>query len=317
MKVKLKKKLRSILNKGVLRKYYELASEIKKNKNKKLSDKEYIIKRAEESTGITLNINNPKMLIEKVLWLKYHYKNPLMTICTDKYEVKKFVEEKGYSNIIMKNYGVFEKFEDIDFSILPKKVFIKSTHTSGVNQVFEQKKTNYNRTKKRFNKSLNTNYFYKSREWNYKNIEPRLLVEPYLDMDKYLDYKFFALNGKIEYFAIVKDINDKKGLQSTNTKFNLYYPNLKPFDGDVGRPKFDDTQFTFSEYINTMIKISEDLASHFVYCRVDFLVSDDEVIFGEITFYPNGGAMLLKPLHLEYYYGRKLSLDKIDTNYLF
>src|SRR5699024_5766147 len=202
----------------------------------------------------------PKMLFEKVLWLKCYYKNPLMTTCTDKYEVKNFIKSKGYSEILMPNYGVYEKFENIDFTKIPSKVFIKTTHASGINQVFEKGKSNYKKSKRRFNNSLKSNYFYKSREWNYKNIKPRLIVEPFLNMEDFVDYKFFVIDGKVEYFAIVKDINDEKGLQLPDSKFNLYYPNLKPFDGDVGRPKFDDKNFEFSKHIKKMIRISEDLA---------------------------------------------------------
>ncbi|MGS0664620.1 hypothetical protein ACU40P_07700 [Staphylococcus arlettae] len=56
-------------------------------------------------------------------------------------------------------------------------------------------------------------------------------------MEEFIDYKFFVIDGKVEYFAIVKNINDEDGLQSTDARFNLYFPNLKPFDGDVGRKK--------------------------------------------------------------------------------
>ena len=317
MDFKIKKLVRNVLYKGKFKNIYERVSEIRKNKNKKISDKEYIIKRTIENTGLIPNIENPKMLFEKIIWLKCYYKNLLMTFCTDKYEVKNYIEQKGYSNILMPNYGVFEKFEDIDFSRLPSKVFIKSTHTSGVNQIFEKGRTNYKKTKKRFNNSLKSNYFYKSREWNYKNIEPRLIVEPFLNMEDFIDYKFFVIDGKVEYFAIVKNINDDEGLQSTDVKFNMYYPNLKRFNGDVGRKKFDDYNFQFSEFVDEMIKIAEDLSTPFIYCRVDFLVSKEKIIFGEMTFFPNGGAMILKPLSLEYYYGEKLDLEKIEGKYVY
>lgn len=316
MNLKIKKRLRNILNRGKFKKCYEFASKIKMNKNKKKSDKEYIISRTFENTGIKPNLNNPEMLFEKVLWLKCYYRNPLMTSCTDKYEVKNYIEEKGYSHILIESYGVFNKFENINFSELPNKVFIKSTHTSGVNLVFEKNKTNYNKAKRRFNKSLETNYFYNSREWNYKNIKPRLIVEPYLDMNEYLDYKFFVINGKVEYFAVVKDINDEKGMQLPNSKFNLYYPDLSVFKGNVGRPKFEDKNFVFSEYINEMILIAEDLSQPFPYCRVDFLVSDSDFIFGEMTFYPNGGNMIIKPLELDRYYGDKLNLKSIKSEHI-
>lgn len=316
MNIKLKKKLRNKLNKGKSKKYYELLNRLKRYKNRNMSNEEYIIKKTKESTGITPDLENPKMLFEKILWIKCYYRNNLMTLCTDKYEVKNYIKQKGYSDILLESYGVYENFEDINYSELPETFFLKSTHTSGKNQVFKKGETSYKKTKKKFDKILNENYFYNSREWNYKNIVPRILVEPFLDMKNYVDYKFFVINDKVEYFAVVKDINDEKGLQLPDSKFNLYYPNLQPFDGDVGRPKFDDKNFEFSKHIKKMIEISEDLAEPFLYCRVDFLVSKEKIIFGELTFFPTGGSMILKPFQLEYYYGNKIDLSKIPKKYL-
>nr|WP_313959403.1 ATP-grasp fold amidoligase family protein [Staphylococcus saprophyticus] len=148
-------------------------------------------------------------------------------------------------------------------------------------------------------------------------MKPRLIVEPFLNMEEFIDYKFFVIDGKVEYFAIVKNINDEDGLQSTDARFNLYYPNLKPFDGDVGRKKFNDSNFQFSIFVNDMIKIAEDLSKPFVYCRVDFLVSKEQIIFGEMTLFPNGGAMVLKPLSLKYYYGEKLNLENVEKTHVY
>lgn len=108
-------------------------------------------------------------------------------------------------------------------------------------------------------------------------------------MDEFSDYKFFVFDGKVEFFAIIKGINYENGNQSLDSRFNLYDTNLKPLDVDVKRKKFNDSHFEFSKHINEMINISEDLAEPFPFCRVDFLVSKEEFLFGEMTFHPNSG----------------------------
>lgn len=268
------------------------------------------------NTGIRLNLKEPKMFIEKLNWLKLNYRNPMQTECTDKYKVRNYVSKFGYQDILPPLIGSYESFDQIDLNELPTKVFLKTNHTSGINQVIEKNKTNIAKVKSKFDKALKDNYFKYSREWNYKNIKPKILVEEYLDMNKYVDYKFFVFNGKVEFFAIIKDINDENGNQSLNSKFNLYNRDLTKSNIDVERQSFNDENMRFSEYTSEMITISEKLAKQFPFCRVDFLVSDTNIIFGEMTFHPNGGEMVLYPLENEHKYGEKIKLDNIPSSFI-
>ncbi|MBZ8174620.1 ATP-grasp fold amidoligase family protein [Staphylococcus delphini] len=316
MKSSIKQKLRFILYRKPFRTLYIAISHFKTERNKKLNDKDYIIKLVKENKGVKPNIDHPKKLYEKVLWLKLYYRNPLMITCTDKYEVRQYVKNKGYKHLLTDIYGVYDSFDEINLENLPEKFFMKATHFSGGNQIFDQRSSNYQKAKKKFDKLLNTNYYYKSREWNYKNVRPRIIVEPLLNMNEFVDYKFFVISGKVEFFAIVKDINDDKGNQAIDTKFNLYNRDKTQFTGSVGRKRFDDEDFQFTLYLEDLIHIAEDLALPFPYCRVDFLVSPNRVIFGEITFFPNGGTMILSPEKLEYVYGEKLKLNEINQKYV-
>lgn len=211
---------------------------------------------------------------------------------------------------------MYDKFDDIDFENLPDKTFLKSSHASGINQIVIKNNTDFENVKTIFDRASRLNYYTKSREWNYDGLKPRIIVEPFLDMSNFIDYKFFVINGRVEYFAVIKEINDEKGNQSLNSKFNLYNTDLKPLEVDVKRPKFDDSNFEFTSRISELFEISEDLASPFPYCRVDFLVSEDSVLFGEITFFPTGGNSVMYPLGNEYYYGNKLDLNQIENKYI-
>ncbi|MGG6841315.1 UNVERIFIED_CONTAM: hypothetical protein MXM71_09150 [Mammaliicoccus sciuri] len=313
---KLKKKLRKYLLKGPTKNFYHALSNIRIKYYNKLNDKEFLIKNMKSNTGLVVNLDNPKMLCEKILWIKYRYRNPLMKTCTDKVEVREYVKNKGYKHILPEIIGVYDRFDDINFNLLPNKVFLKSTHASGINQIVIKNHSNLKKVKNIFDKAGKLNYYSKSREWNYDGLKPRIIVEPFLNMSEYIDYKFFVLNGKVEYFAVIKEINDSKGNQTLTSKFNLYSTDLKPLDVDVKRPKFNDENFEFSSKIHELFSISEDLASPFPFCRVDFLVSEESILFGEITFFPTGGNAVMYPLEKEYYYGNKLDLSKIDKRYI-
>lgn len=313
---KIKKKLRKYLLKGPTKDIYEFLSKLRIKYYSKLSDKEFLIKNMKSNTGLSVDLDNPKMLCEKVLWIKYKYRNPLMKTCTDKVEVRQYISDKGYKNLLPEILGVYDKFDDIDFENFPDKTFLKSSHASGINQIVIKNNTDFENIKTIFDRASRLNYYTKSREWNYDGLKPRIIVEPFLDMSNFIDYKFFVINGRVEYFAVIKEINDEKGNQSLNSKFNLYNTDLKPLEVDVKRPKFDDSNFEFTSRISELFEISEDLASPFPYCRVDFLVSEDSVLFGEITFFPTGGNSVMYPLENEYYYGNKLDLNQIENKYI-
>lgn len=316
MFVNFKNKVKKKLHSGPTKKAYEFLSYLRMKYYSRLSDKEFLKKNIKQKTGLNVDLDNPKMLCEKILWIKYMYRNPLMTTCTDKYEVRNYVRNKGYGDILGKIIGVFDNVDDIDLNQLPEKTFWKSTHASGINQTFIKGCTDYKRVAKLFEQGKKVNYYNRSREWNYKNVKPRILVEPLLDMTIYDDYKFFVIDGKVEYFAIVKDINDSSGNQNNNSTFNLYDLNFNPMYTFLKRPRFDDSSYKLNEKFDEMKKISEDLASPFPFCRVDFLASKEDVLFGEITFFPTGGNMVLSPLENEFIYGRKLDLSKINPKYL-
>lgn len=316
MLVNLKNKVKKKLHSGPTKKAYEFLSYLRMKYYSRLSDKEFLKKNIKQKTGLIVDLDNPKMLCEKILWIKYMYRNPLMTTCTDKYEVRNYVKSKGYGDILGKIIGVYDNVEDIDLDLLPEKTFWKSTHASGINQIVIKGCTDYKKVSKLFNQGKKINYYNRSREWNYKHVKPRILVEPLLDMTVYDDYKFFVIDGKVEYFAVVKGINDASGNQSKSSKFNLYDIKFNHLRTYIKRQTFDDSNYVFSKRLNEMIGIAEDLAEPFPFCRVDFLSNETEILFGEITFFPNGGNMVLYPLELEYFYGEKLNLSKIDNKYL-
>ncbi|HBY83938.1 teichuronopeptide biosynthesis TupA-like protein [Staphylococcus warneri] len=313
-------KLKIFIRKLLLRKstmsLYKKLRHIKVNVMRILSDEQFVKLNVYFNTGIKINLENPKMYVEKLNWLKLNYRNPLQTSYTDKYQMRTNLIAKGYEYILPPLIGVYEKFEDIQFSRMPSKVFVKTNHSSGMNQVITRSSTDLDKAKHNFNKSLKQNYYKFSREWNYKNIKPKLLVEHYLDMSEYLDYKFFVFNGKVEFFAVIKDIIDETGNQSLESQFNLYDLDLKPLNVDVKRKTFDDTNFEFSPFIKEMIDISEDLASPFPFVRVDFLVSQSKFLFGEMTFHPNGGELVFYPLSKDYEYGKKINLNNIPNQFI-
>ena len=49
----------------------------------------------------------------------------------DKYEVKRYIENKVGKEYVVPTLGVWDKYDDIDFSKLPNQFVLKCTHDSG------------------------------------------------------------------------------------------------------------------------------------------------------------------------------------------
>ena len=97
-----------------------------------------------------LDLNNPQTFNEKLQWLKLHDRNPEYTKMVDKYEVKKYIASIIGEEHIIPTLGVWNKFEEINFDLLPNKFVLKCTHDSGSIVICDNKESfDINLAKKR------------------------------------------------------------------------------------------------------------------------------------------------------------------------
>ena len=92
-----------------------------------------------KSFGETLNLTNPRTYNEKMQWAKLYDNNPLKTTLTDKYLVRDWIRNKIGEEYLIPLLGVWDSFDDIDFSNLPNKFVLKTNHGSGWNIIIKDK----------------------------------------------------------------------------------------------------------------------------------------------------------------------------------
>lgn len=234
-----------------------------------------------------LNLKNPQTFNEKLQWIKLYDRKSEYSLMVDKYEVKRYVEERIGGQYIIKTYGIWDRFEDIDFTKLPETFVLKCTHDSGsVVLVKEKSNLDYEMAREKINRGLSHNLFYYGREWPYKNVKPRIIAEEMLvdpHNEDLKDYKFFCFNGKVKCFKVDFD-------RFTNHGANYYSPDMEllPFGEVVCPPDFNKT-IQFPEAIDQMIFLAEKLAQGHKFLRVDFYCVDNRIYFGEMTFFPATG----------------------------
>jgi len=275
-----------------------------------LPAKIYIPYMYEYFTGKKLDLYNPIEFNQKIQWYKVFYQPEELTNLVDKYSVREYVKEKIGEQYLNELYHVYDKVAEINFDELPNEFIIKATHGCGYNLIVNDKSTiNKFKTKLLFHKWLNTSQYYRTgKEWAYKNIKKRLIVEKLLNEEgqpSLIDYKFYCFNGKPKFLGIYVDRAKTVKNGFYDTDFNkLPFSNKKnenTIDTDIEKPS------TFEE----MILLSEKLADKFPFVRVDFYSIKGKITFGEMTFYPGDGRRDFTPEKYNTIIGDYLKLPEI------
>lgn len=238
------------------------------------------------STGKKLNLKDPKTFNEKLMWLKLYDNNELVVKCADKYEVRKYVENLGYKDLLPKLYGSYEKVEDIEWSKFPEKFAIKCTHGCGFNIICNNKlKLNINEANKKLKKWLKTRYVFEALESQYDKMVPRIICEEYIETKDGIlpnDYKIYCFNGKPKLTLVCTE---------RAKEVKMKFMDLKWKEMNIGNPDFLSDEYPNKpECYDEMLKIAEKLSKPFPFVRVDFYDLNGKPILGEMTFTPAGCA---------------------------
>ena len=274
-----------------------------------ISDEKYLKLMYWANTGKKLNLENPVTFNEKLQWLKLYDRKPEYTKMVDKYEAKKYVADIIGEEYIIPTLGVWDKFEDIDFTKLPNQFVLKPTHASGNVFICKNKdEIDYKKLKKTVQKWLKRNYYLVHREWPYKNVKPRIIAEEYMEdqIGELIDYKVYAFNGQCDYVMVCFD--RIKG----ETKF-IYYDrnwNIKKEFSKDGIKYGDTIKIEKPKNLDKMFEFAEILSKNIPFIRVDFYESNGNLYFGELTFFPGAGFEEFTPEEWDYKIGDMLELPK-------
>ena len=250
-------------------------------------------------TGKKLNLKNPTITNEKMWWLKLYNRDPLMTVCSDKHLAREYVAEKGYSDILIPQVACYQRAKDIDFSKFTKPVVLKTNNGSGDLIFYTPGDPEFNEksVRKHFKKSLKQKYHLISREWNYKNIPPRVVVEEVIkdpSGEALKDFRFFCFDG--EPRLLMMDV----GVFRADGKYQVGYPrNMYDMDFNLlpirwGRDRYEGT-VEKPQNFERMKEIASKLSEPFPMCRVDLYNVDGKIYFGEVTFYHGGCCQNIEP----------------------
>ncbi len=239
-----------------------------------------------------LNIGNPKTYTQKIQWLKLHNTNSLYSMMVDKYQVREIIKDKLGEEYSIPLLGVWNSFDQIDFAQLPEQFVLKTTHDSGTVIICNNLSTfDKISAKRKLEKSLKRNYFYKSREYPYKFAIPRIIAEKYMHDEtqtELTDYKFFCFQGVPEFLQITTINNGEKLVCYFDMEFN-------PMPFYTGTSKADPGLFHKPDDFEKMIEIARLLSQNIIHVRIDLYYINKRIYFGEYTFHNNGGIVNFSP----------------------
>ena len=284
----------------------------------RFSDEEFAQRSHRRSCGTPLDLRQPTTFDERIWWLKLHYRDPLITTCTDKIAVRDYVRNCGLSHILLPLLAIYSTPQEIEWSLLPDQFYIKTNNSSATNircddlSAFDTKHAT-----KRLRLYMKRNHYALSREWNYKEITPRLIIEPVIDNgnDSLVDYRFFCSYGNCHGIFVDIDTADSTGRHRADARRNVYDRDWNLLDVQVTRPRILDKDIPRPKRLLDMIRYAEELSQPFPSCRVDFYyLNDERIIFGELTFFHGGGNNKISPRSYEKILGSWITIpDQHDA----
>jgi hypothetical protein len=261
--------------------------------SKKLKEKLIMAPRV----GYWPRISTPRSFNEKIMYRKIYTSKEVYGKLADKVEVRKYVKNKVGEKILNEIYEVRYEVENLNFEILPNEFIIK-TGNKGVIIVDDKKECDLDAVREKCKKKIKKNYGIDKGEYWYGWDDPKIVVENRLRDDKWdipLDFKFFVFGGRVEYIEV--DFN-----RFSNHERSMYRKDWKRAGFEYEYPKGPDIEKP--DRLDEMISIAETLGKKFSFVRVDlYSPNDEKVVFGEMTFAPEGGGGRFYPKKYDYILG--------------
>ena len=300
--------IKRIINKIKKNPYYIIFWIFKYSGLSSISDYIFIKTHWRLHMGYPLNLRTPISLSEKLQWIKLYDRKPIYTTMVDKYAVKEYVAKLIGEEYIIPTIAIYDSVEQIDFNKLPDRFVIKCTHDSGSIAICKDKNSfDWKKHKPLFEKALSENYYTHAREWPYKNVKPRIIIEEFLselENKDIKDYKFFCFNGEAKFLKVDYDrfINHKANYYDLNWNFLSYKE-----DGILNDQNHIEEK---PENFDKMIEFTNILSKGTKFLRVDFYNINGKIKFGELTFFPRNGFGVLSPYSTDKQVGKFIDLNK-------
>lgn len=216
--------------------------------------------------------------------------DPLRQRLTDKYCVKQYVTEILGADYTVPTLALLETGADVRDFVFPPVCVVKPTHAC--RKIFIRKSGRDEVPRDEICSWLTLDYYRHSRERNYRGLQPRVLVEPFVDFNGAApnDYKFFCFFGRVKLILFDTDrygdhrraylTPDWRQLPFTQNNYPLARPPRPP-------------------NLEAMTAIAERLSRDISPVRVDLYSDGRTVLVGELTHCHTASCANFCPEHYD------------------
>lgn len=271
-----------------------------------------------------LNIDNPKTFTEKIQWLKFYDCIAEKTYCADKINLRNYCKKILDNDFCPKILKIYNNVSEIKYEDLPDRFILKCNHGSNMNIVCKNKaEFNFETAinKLAFWSNINFSDYCKMCEYHYNNIERKIFLEEFIDIE--CEYKFWCFNGITKLCQVIfyddcptipNAPMDWRRLDIlVDTNFNL--TNFWFNHTGISRPynikeyvKEHYKKYKFDDFI-TFVNLSQRLANSFKFVRVDwYRTTNNKMYLSEMTFTPAAGIMKFESSESDVEIGKMLRL---------
>jgi hypothetical protein len=235
--------------------------------------------------GAYPNILRPQSFSEKIQHRKLFDRRRIFVQFADKLLVRDYVRNRIGAECLTELYHVAEDPNDIPLDKLPDRFVMKPTHGCGwISIVRDKSSVTAAELSALASNWLSQNYFWRSAEWIYKDLKPRVLFEELLD-DGHggvpYDIKFFVFDGRVAFITVDVDRFGDHRRNSYDRDWNVLHFGFQRASTDRKVPR--------PERLDEMIRYAEMLSAGFDFLRIDLYSIGERIVFGEITTTPASG----------------------------
>ena len=245
-----------------------------------------------EKEGRQADLDHPRDINEKILWLISHKASKGWGRYADKIAVRDYVKDMGLGDMVVPLLGVWKSAGEIDFDSLPERFILKCNHDSG-SAIIIDKSSGFDvaEVRSKLDKALKMKFGYMGGEMFYNEIPRRILAETLLPIPEGAlsipDYKVWCFNGKPEFVWACYDRSHESVYVAMYDCSWVRHPERCVFSDhfkDAGeRPR--------PSHLDQMLEAAAILSKGFPTVRVDFYEVEGKVYFGEMTFASMGGRI--------------------------
>lgn len=255
-----------------------------------------------------INIHSPKTFNEKLNFRKLYDKNPLFGVCVNKYYSKEYVRNIIGIDISPKTLFIGDEISKMDFRELPEKFVIKTTNASGSKfyDIIENKSIcDLEKIIRKYNKIVKIKYGKQSYEPWYDYTKQQIIIEEYLEMNNHnsIEMKVYCFNNGGNFDVIYRVIKDRfeKKTQS------FYNKDWEYLDIGYNNDELHDA-LKKPDYLDYIFEISKRISNEFDFIRIDYLIFENRIYFGELTVADSSGFIKFDKIHWDNFIGEKWTM---------